>query len=472
MNLNLNFKQTGMSRLVPGKAFTEIILGYAFLITVNFFLLNQNMGFAGVHPHPYWAVILLLAARYGYRSGLWAGLIGAFFNLVLIHGRQLLIDGPTVLEMTSFVEPLLFIIVGAVIGEIREIQKRANEELREDFAKVKKEYDTLKIHYTALSEAKQELDGNIISTKDTLSTLNEAAQDLRSLNEQDIYPAVLGLLKNYAGAQAASIYLLDNNRLILKEALEEQSSQRPTAFNADYGMMGLAIKAGKLVSIKAAMTGEENKDYLQSGILASVPIMDEAGKNYGVINIEKIPFVKFNPLTLRMIALIADWCGAALENAAIYQTAKDKDITDEITGAHKNSYLGKRLNEEFQRARRYKLPLSVIMIDFIDIERLPQEKQDDIMTVASGVIHKMARTIDLLFHAETPGRYVLLLPSTDLSGARVLNGKLQKELDAFKFRGEKVDQLEIRTGISSYQETLTMPFQLLQEAVNRLNERH
>ena len=44
-------------------------------------------------------------------------------------------------------------------------------------------------------------DTHIISQEQTVSTLYEAAQSLRSLNEEDIYPSVLVLLRDHVGVQ-------------------------------------------------------------------------------------------------------------------------------------------------------------------------------------------------------------------------------------------------------------------------------
>ena len=470
--MNLNFKKIQITKSIKDNAWTEIILGYALLVVVNFFLFRKEMGYVGVNPHPYWIIILLLATRYGYKAGLWSGLTGAILYLVLSQGQKLSMDVMTDFEMLIFKEPLLFIVVGGVIGEIREIQKRVHAELVEDYEELKKTHDTLKTHYSALSEAKQELDGTIISQKDTISTLYDAAQALRSLKENDVYPAVLGLLKNYIGAEAASIYAWHDNNLKLKGSIGDDRIERPQSAETDAGMMGLAIKAGKLVSIKAVMAHEENRGYLQSGILICAPIIDTTGKLYGVINVEKLPFVKFNPLTLRMTSLIADWCGSALENATIFQDVKDRDITDEATGAHSSAYLIKRLNEEFQRARRYKTPLSVMIVDLVGFNDFLDEKKDEIMSITSQIIQKMVRGVDLLFRVTTPGRYVLLLPNTDLAGARILNGKLLQEVEAFKFQvTEDGGLLQIRSGITGYNETISTPNHLLQAAADNLYEK-
>lgn len=448
----------------------EIILGYAVLTAINFFWFRKNMGYVDINPHPYWIVILPLAARYGYQSGFWAGLTGGLLELVLAYAQQLYMGFSFMFNIAMLKDPMLFLSVGALIGEIREIQKRKHADIETRYGELKESFETLKSHYTALSQAKQELDGSIISQEQTISTLYDAAQALRSLKEKEIYPAVMDLMKGYLGVEAASIFVLDDGKLSLKSVVDESYPFRPRVAEADKGLMARAIKEGKMVTVDILFsTGEcDEGGYC---ILASAPVIDPSNRTLGVINVEKLPFVKFNPLTLRMASLISEWCGAALENAMIYQDAKERDITDEVTGAYSTDYLSRRLNEEFQRSRRYRTPLSVVSVELVDFDRFLEDKKDEIMAVFSQLIQKLVRGVDLLFLGSSPGRYVLLLPSTDVTGARILSGKLLKEVNAFRFKATSDQKLlRIRYGISSYNETIVSPMQLLQIATENMHE--
>lgn len=448
----------------------EIILGYAFLTAINFLWFRKNMGFIDVNPHPYWIIILPLAARYGYRAGFWAGVTGGILELTLGYAQQIYMGFSFMFNIAMLKDPLIFLSIGALIGEVREIQKRRHADIQSKYKELKESFETLKSHYTALSQAKQELDGSIISQEQTISTLYDAAQALRSLKEEAIYPAVMELMKSYLGVEAASIYSLNDGKLFLKSAVDDEYPLRPGELDAEIGLMARAIKGGKLVTVDVLFsTGEcDESGYC---LLASVPVIDPSDRTLGVLNIEKLPFVKFNPLTLRMASLIADWSGAALENAMIYQDAKERDITDEITGAYSTDYLSRRLNEEFQRSRRYKTPLSVVSVELVDFDRFVEDKRDEIMVVFSQLIQKLVRGVDLLFRGATPGRYVLLLPNTDAAGARILSGKLLKEINAFRFKAAD-DQhlLRIRYGISFLNETTASPAHMLQIATENMHE--
>jgi len=464
------YKMTMNNRLT-NNAYVEIILGYALLTLFNFLWLPKQMGYVDIHPHPYWMVILLVAARYGFRPGLWAGILGGVLEFVLGPLRIFFQDPLAEFDLSILHDTVIFICVGAIIGEIREIQKRAYIELREHHDELEKNYQTLKTHFNALSEAKQELDASVISQKDTLSTLHDAAQALRSLKEEDIYPAVLELLKTYVGVEASSIYVLDGGSLALKASVGEGRMARAARIeDLETGMIGKALQTGRLVALNSLLAETGERGFSGENIIC-VPVLDTAGNIYGIVNIEKIPFVKFNPLALRMTGLIADWCGAALENALIYKDAKDRDITDELTGAYNAAYLYKRLHEEFQRARRYRISLTVMVLELADFELfLPEKKQEALMLV-SQLLKRMIRSVDLLFRMNEPGRFVLVLPNTDLAGARILRSKIIKEISLFKLQVTSDQALmRIKSGMSFFNETISNSKDLLLSATDDLHE--
>jgi diguanylate cyclase (GGDEF)-like protein len=322
-----------------------------------------------------------------------------------------------------------------IVGEIREVQKRKFEELQSDLEGLREAFDQLSRSYETVNKAKQELDTRIISQEHTLSTLYDAAQALKSLQEKEIYPAVLQLVRNFISAEACSIYMLSENRLkLISSSGDPTKGQRKIDADVDDGMMGRAFSSGETVSLNFFVSAKDFDEHDGSGIIISAPLVNSNKQTLGVLNIEKLPFVKFNPQTVRMASLLADWCGAAIENARTYKETKDRNISDDITGAYTYGYLRERLKEEFSRARRYKHPLSVLSLDIADFPSFSAEVKRDVLTVLSLVLQNKLRSVDLLFHGSDPGRYIIVLPDTPLEGAQVAKERVLKEINAFKFR--------------------------------------
>lgn len=453
--------------------FTEAILGLSLLAAINFFWFRHNLGFSGVNPHPYWIVIVPIAVRYGFKGGLWAGFLSGLTMIAMMRLNLPDISLSEFMEIRHFSQPILFITAGIVIGEIREAQKRRFQDLKTEFNDISAAFENLSERYETLENAKQEIDTRIISQEHTLSTLYEAAQALKSLNEEEIYPAVLNLLKDFIAVEACSIYKLSDNKLQLVTSSGDMKGTRPQEAPTDEGIMGHAILSGETVSINTLISSKEFSDQKVLDIIISAPLVNSENEIMGILNIEEISFVKFNPQTIRMTSLIADWCSAAIVNARTYKDTKDKNISDEVTGFYTYRYFQERFREEFQRARRYELYLSLLAIEIVDLDSFLEKAKQDIIPILSRVLKDNLRNIDLICQdSNDQSKYFLILPSTPLPGARVVEDKITREIKAFKFRPYEDEEklLKIKAGVAEIDKEMKSPDELIEKAYKDIHE--
>jgi len=457
---------------LPKSEFTGSILGLAVLLAVNFLWFSHNPGFEGVCPHPFWLVVLPMAARYGFRAGAVAGLLSA---LVLLGLRKLGhpdTSWQTVLALSGLIQPLLFVAGGILLGEIREAQKTRYETLAAEHRQLTENHEDLVQRYEALSRAKQELDTHIISQEQTLTTIYEAAKGLKSLQEEEIFPAVVEILVTFLSAESCAVYLLVEGRLVLAASREpKEDFVRHKEIPVDEGMAAEAIVTRRTVSLNALTPSADFAKLADDGIVICVPLFTSDNQVLGVLTIERLPFLKFNPQAVRLASIIGEWCGSAIENARSYKDIRDKNIADDVTGAYTYKYFVKRLNEEFQRARRYGQELSLIVFNIDDFASIEGGFQKDILTVLSLIFKNRLRGIDLYFHDQEESRYFIVLPSTPLEGAKVASRKIFSEILAFKFRPFGDERtMSIRTGIATVKERMKRPEELIEEAIRAIKE--
>jgi diguanylate cyclase (GGDEF)-like protein len=405
----------------------ETLIGLGVLALLNFFVFRDSPAFNNVSPHPYFLVLLPIASRYGFKAGLFAA--GA---CSLLYLGSLLPTRPDLspIDMRSWEywgPPLLFFAVGLVLGEIRESREREVSLMTLERDNLKNNLDSLTKQYHALSQAKETLDMSVITQEQTLSMLYESSQGLRAMAEDEIYPAVLDLMERYSGAEATSVYLLDGPDLVLKESRGD-NEKRPQARPAHKGLAGQAIHGKQTTSVNANPPGNGDGE----PFVAAAPIMDGM-QPVGVLAIEKIPFHKLTPHTLRVLTLLADWCGSSLATAKTFSETKSLLIEDEITSAYTYSFLKERLEEEFSRARRYNLPLSLIVLQVEDFGSYEEEKGWEILRLACSLLRTLLRKIDMIFLGENAGQLILILPCTPAEGAKIVSRKLMEQLEAFHY---------------------------------------
>lgn len=456
---------------LPTSAYTGSILGLALLVAVNFLWFAGDPGFVDIHPHPYWLVVVPMAARHGFKAGAAGGVLAGLTLLVMQHlaqSQQAWFQWPARVELTL---PILFVTGGILLGEIREAQKKRYQALDDDLQRLTAAHDDLRRRYNALNRAKQELDTHIISQEQTLTTVYEAAKGLKSIEEQEIFPAVVQIVVDFLAAEACSVYLLAENRLVLAASRDPDTGfNRHRELAVDEGMVQAAVSSRRTVSLNALTPSADFAALAADGIVICVPLLNSKNQVLGVLNIEKLPFIKFNPQTVRLASIIGEWCSSAIENARTYRDTRDKNIADDITGAYTYTYFLKRLQEEFMRARRYGQELSLIAFEIVDFMEMDEGYQQDILTVISLVFKNKLRAVDLYFHDQDASRFIVILPGTPLAGARVVNRKMIEEIEAFKFRPYRDDSraLSIRTGVAAFGSAMQKPDDIIAEAVNEI----
>lgn len=146
-----------------------------------------------------------------------------------------------------------------------------------------------------------------------------------------------------------------------------------------------------------------------------VPVMMH-GACEGVLAVHSRQPAAFTVADERLLGSLALQVGAALANAHLYEMA----MVDGLTGLFVRRYFDARLDEEIERARRYRTPFAVAMLDIDDFKRLNDDHGhlagDRVLREIASVVRTEIRGID------TAARYggeevALILPGAELVAA-------------------------------------------------------
>ncbi len=133
-----------------------------------------------------------------------------------------------------------------------------------------------------------------------------------------------------------------------------------------------------------------------------------------------------------LVQVLTTQAAAAMVNARLYQTLEEQAITDGLTGLCNYRHFYERLEAECARARRYGLPLSLLMIDIDDFKRFNDRfghpVGDLVLTEVGKILSsQLRRNVDLA--ARYGGEeFAVLLPNTPQDGARVVGDRLLREM--------------------------------------------
>lgn len=165
----------------------------------------------------------------------------------------------------------------------------------------------------------------------------------------------------------------------------------------------------------------------------------------------------------------------SLENKSLIVKLKKLSLKDPQTGLYNYRYLMERLSSEFKRAKRYVLPLSVIILD-IDYFKSINEVYghsygDKILNEFASYLKGCMRFNDVVIRYGGE-EFVILMPDTYKEGAIGFGGRIQDALrDRIFDRKEKRIKLKVSMGISGFPEDdMDSPAGLLDAADKALRE--
>lgn len=164
-------------------------------------------------------------------------------------------------------------------------------------------------------------------------------------------------------------------------------------------------------------------------------------------------------------------CGNDLETSyheAIYRIM----TTDALSGAYNHRYFSESTGREFNRAVRYRRPLSLIVFD---IDRMTLVNDQFGQVAGDSVIRQLAqvilpRTREQDITARLGGQeFALLMPEVDRAGAMAAGDKIRRIAEAARFTVEGQDfTITVSVGVSSVDKGTESPELLLKRAMSAL----
>jgi diguanylate cyclase (GGDEF)-like protein len=130
---------------------------------------------------------------------------------------------------------------------------------------------------------------------------------------------------------------------------------------------------------------------------------------------------------IQFYEIVAEAAGTALERAHLVEKIETSNerltylaTTDGLTSLYNHRFFRERLEEEFERAKRYKLPLSCIMADIDDFKKINDVfghlRGDNVLCDVAKCIMRAVRKSDVV--ARYGGEeFAVILPQTDREGA-------------------------------------------------------
>lgn len=159
--------------------------------------------------------------------------------------------------------------------------------------------------------------------------------------------------------------------------------------------------------------------------------------------------------------IVAEAAANALERAHLFESIQRANErleyladTDGLTGLYNHRFFRERLESEFERARRYVLPLSCMIMDIDNFKKVNDTfghlQGDCVLRGIATVTLRNARKSDTV--ARYGGEeFVVIMPQTGFEGARVQAERIRKEIAEAAYDGIPKDyQVTVSIGVAVF----------------------
>ncbi|MGE5403536.1 MAG: diguanylate cyclase [Candidatus Saccharibacteria bacterium] len=162
----------------------------------------------------------------------------------------------------------------------------------------------------------------------------------------------------------------------------------------------------------------------------------------------------FSKRELNLAESLGRLAAMAVQNARLFEHSQHLANTDGLTGLNNRRHFYDLASQEIGKARRYKMPLSMIMLD-IDFFKKVNDTYghtcgDDVLRNVANCVQSNIRTVDI--HGRYGGEeFVVLLPFTTAEQACILAERLRYRVAEIITRSEAQEiNVTISLGIAGY----------------------
>lgn len=292
------------------------------------------------------------------------------------------------------------------------------------------------------------------------ATLHQVSQAIvaASLEPEEIYAAIHQAAARLMAAEAFVIIRYDEEKKLLDPVYLVDRGRRVhnTATPANHGLSSRVIASGQSLYIPDTLSFDQTLDIIHFGdpehvrSVLAVP-MRLRGKVVGMLSAQSYKPNAYSTEDPFLLEMLAAYAAIALDNATLFQSIQQLAITDPLTGIYNRRQLFELGHREFQRAKRFKRPLSALMIDIDRFKSINDQYShatgDAVLRSLSDLLKNSVREFDIV------GRYggeefVVILPETELSAATEIAERLRILINK-TFESGKLPQITVSIGVAS-----------------------
>lgn len=301
-----------------------------------------------------------------------------------------------------------------------------------------------------------------------LEAINAIAQQTTVvLDVKDLLAKVCSLIQQAFRVDHVSILLREDDDLVLRAHTGELTPQVKEGgrLSASAGLWGRSLATGLTLMEDDVRGTGGGRFYLETGSRMCIPLVS-FGQSLGVLMLDSRERRAFQASDRQPLESVADICATAIQNAHYVERVKQLAYIDGLTGIFNRRFFELRISEEIERARRFDVGMTVIMIDIDQFKRLNDEfghlLGDEVLRQVSSLFHQQLRKIDVVCRYGGE-EFAILLSQTNPDDSLGIAEKLRRIVELWQFPGVP-RAVTISAGVAAFPEHGTTRDELMKAA--------
>ena len=453
----------------------EIIVANLVIFGANI-LFTDDPGFASIYFAPSLVLAVFFAAYYGRR-----------FGVISLGAAALTLLVPRVpgIPYWEYLKPLLVaggiptacaVILIYIFGLIRSGYERGIMRLRERLRQLARENWRYRELIESQAEVSRELEERVSRQWESITNLYTQVQTLNTRNLESSLSVLLETIRIFTRITKGSVWYFDPeepSELFL--AAQTGWTDEETMLDRlpmDGSIEGWVFRNGTVFSVRMLNQSEQFAKIDTSRNIITLPIF--LGRDaWGVVNIEEMPFVKYNRYTEQILTIIIDLAHPAIEKAVEYEALLRGEEIDEATGLPRFGQLHRLLDGELKKRKGKRGSVSLLILEITNVETLSQAAGNkalpgtftELVSIVEGICSGRVR----YFRYRQENQIAVIFTDLDYDGASMYCFELISRINDHQWRLEGGVSPEVILGYAVSQEGMKTPEELM-EGAERLLE--
>ena len=436
---------------------------------INFFF-QEDPGFSSLFFLPYLGLLFVISAYYGKTSGFIS--FGVSIILIAITYRSSI-------PRFGIKELLIIPISGGgvyLLGIIRDVYTRQLDRIRERLKALVKENWLLKKTTSALSEVDRELEERVSRQAESITILSDNIQHIDSTNFHKALDLLMDTIYIFSKADKMSIWEHQHNPLRLVRYVQRGWTEKELEkkeVSIEGNILGWVFRNDTPFSIRMLLQYDHLRHLDDGNSILTYPIVFNK-TIWGVLNIEKMPFTKYNSYAEGVVQMIIKLAEPNLEKAYEYESLIQSGKIEGDTRLPMFSLFKTSLTQMTENTREEEGNLSIILFEIINYKALADIHSESVILSLFPELNKTLENLTKnrghIFHYKNKNQIAIIMPNTDQDGASLLCLEILEKINVDTWvAGDNKIALEGIIGFASMGMEITTPESMMERAEHLLS---